>query len=256
MSASLISCGFGALGQRSGGRCPAALEFRREVVQRAPGVPDDALCQRRLPQGVQIGFEAHGSTGRLPQASSLNLALTSGLNPMSFEVRSISASIASRRAFDLIGPMPFEAERPLARDTGLAVLVRFFVVAMSPGYHRLQATRRQPRPSGPAAPTKLCPTGAKVQYPQHRPAEIAGSSHSASVTQVRIDTTRDRCHTHRSFTSHSDPSTACLRRVLDMTGAGARPSVGTAPRRRMRRKAVLTCNSNQEACWSRSRCSR
>ena len=33
--------------------------------------------------------------------------------------------------------MPFDAERPLARDAGLAVLVRFFVVATEPGYHWL-----------------------------------------------------------------------------------------------------------------------
>jgi hypothetical protein len=88
----------------------------------------------------------------------------------------------------------------------------------------------------------------------HRPVlELAGSSHSASVTEVRIGAkTGRRCTRRRPLlTSHSDPSSTRLRRVLDMTGAGAHPSAGSAPRRRMRRKAVPTCNVDQEAYSSR-----
>jgi len=56
---------------------------------------------------------------------------------LSFVVRWIRRSICARRAFDLIGPIPFDAERPLALDAGLAtvarlaVVVRFFVVAIA-----------------------------------------------------------------------------------------------------------------------------
>jgi hypothetical protein len=115
---------------------------------------------------------------------------------------------------------------------------------------------------------------------QRRPAvEVVGSSHPVSVIEVRIDATQGRrCTRRRPFLSshsasvlpvrlgagsshsvsvlgvrrgavlsHSDPSNTRLRRVLDMTGAGAHPSGGSAPRRRMRRKAVTTCNVDQEA---------
>jgi hypothetical protein len=102
--------------------------------------------------------------------------------------------------------------------------------------------------SSRSATTELCPTGAKVQYQQHRPADVAGSSHSVSVIEVRIDATRGRrLERRRPASSHSDPSSTRLRRVLGMTGAGAHASVGSAPRRRMRRKAVTTCNVDQEA---------
>jgi hypothetical protein len=84
----------------------------------------------------------------------------------------------------------------------------------------------------------------------HRPVlELAGSSHSVSITEVRIGAkTGRRCTRRRPFlSSHSDPSSTRLRRVVDMTGAGAHPSAGSAPRRRMRRKAAPTCNANRYA---------
>ena len=99
---------------------------------------------RRVEQVDPVGRQAHGSTRRLPQASSFNLALSSGLSPRSFEVIPRNASIASRRALPLIGGMPpFDAERLLARDAGLASVVRFFVVARTPAYHGPR------RPDGP-----------------------------------------------------------------------------------------------------------
>ena len=99
--------------------------------QRVVGVVPD----RRVEQVDPASRQAHGSTRSLPQASSFNLALSSGLSPLGFELRSRSAWIASRRALPLIGPVPFDAERALARVTGsAAVVVRFFVVAMGSGY--------------------------------------------------------------------------------------------------------------------------
>jgi hypothetical protein len=87
---------------------------------------------RRVEQVDPVGRQRHES-GRLPQASSFNAASISGIGPGPFVVRSISASIFSRRALDRIGPMPFDAERPLAPDAGSTVAVGFLVVAMNPG---------------------------------------------------------------------------------------------------------------------------
>ena len=64
------------------------------------------LPDGRVEQVDPVGRQTHGSTRRLPQASSRNVADTSGLSPLGFEVYSISASIASLRALPLIGGMP------------------------------------------------------------------------------------------------------------------------------------------------------
>lgn len=63
------------------------------------------LPDRRVEQVDTTVGQAHES-GRLPQASSRRVADTSGLSPMSLLVRSIRASIASRRALPLIGAIP------------------------------------------------------------------------------------------------------------------------------------------------------
>jgi hypothetical protein len=58
----------------------------------------------------------------------------------------------TRRAFARTGSVPFEADRPLARVTGLAaVIVRFFVVAMDPAYQPVRETcQTHFGPGGPA----------------------------------------------------------------------------------------------------------
>jgi hypothetical protein len=90
-------------------------------------------------------------------------------------------------------------------------------------------------------PTNLCPTGAMMQHP---PAcEPAASSHSVPAPRVRLGA---------GCSSHSGSSNTRVRRGLDMTGVGSR----LAPQPLMRRKAVITCNSKQEAYSSpSSRCS-
>jgi hypothetical protein len=95
---------------------------------------------RRVEQiGMPVVRRRHG-TSRLPQASSLKWASISGLNPWSFVVRSINASISSRRRLPLIGGMPFVtgvargADRALlvAAARGLAELAGFLAVATDP----------------------------------------------------------------------------------------------------------------------------
>jgi hypothetical protein len=86
-------------------------------------------------------------------------------------------------------------------------------------------------------PTKLCPPRVKAQYlPVFGPSAIS----SRSVPRPGA----------------GFPSTH-VRRVLDNAGVRAHPHPGAVSGRRMRRKAVITCDSNQEAySLPSSRCSR
>ena len=82
--------------------------------------------------------------------------------------------------------------RPVARES------------RRPGAGGLRLLRRgnpvTPRVSQPSFPARV-----KVQHPHHRPAAMAGSSHSVSITQVRIGTTPGRRCTRRrpALSSHS-----------------------------------------------------
>jgi len=72
-------------------------------------------------------------------SGAIGRSVTITVHPSSPTSRCAGTSF-TRRAFERIGPMPFDAERALARDTGLAaVVMRFLVVAMNPAYHPVRA---------------------------------------------------------------------------------------------------------------------